>query len=264
MHAEADSGRPIADVEREAVGILRKIAADTNYTWLAILDVVLDRAWSRLYADIVIDREGLAKLRRAARKGAVVLVPSHKSHIDYLLLSQIFFKEGLMPPHIAAGENLNFPPMGMIMRRGGAFFMKRSFRGDRLYGVVFAAYVRRLLKEGHTIEFFIEGGRSRTGRLLAPRLGMLGMCVDPILDGSIHDVSFIPVHIGYGASSVPVLPKRAPGPNEDEGDDLRAPRFAREDLPIEVRPRAHRLRRSDLARVFAASRGSRFEPRGHP
>ena len=185
------------ELEKRANDLLKTISADMRYGWLRVLDAVVDLIWHRIYDGIEVDQEGLAKVRRAARKGPVVLVPSHKSHIDYLVLSQVFFKDGMMPPHVAAGDNLNFPPIGFIFRRSGAFFIRRSFKGDKLYAVVFSAYVRRLMKEGHAVEFFIEGGRSRTGKLLPPRMGMLSMCVDPVLDGAVSDVQFIPVSIGY-------------------------------------------------------------------
>lgn len=197
IRTQVDRGKSQVQVEAKAEKLLQGIAADVRRSWLSVLDVVIDWIWNRIYDGIVVDPEGLAKVRRAARRGPVVVVPSHKSHVDYIVLSQVFYKDGMMPPYIAAGENLNFFPMGTVFRRSGAFFIRRSFRGDKLYAAVFSAYVRRLLKEGHAIEFFIEGGRSRTGRLLRPRLGMLGMCVDPVLEGAIPDVSVIPVSIGY-------------------------------------------------------------------
>lgn len=190
-------GEPGGALERKAEHMLRAIAADVRYGWLRVLDVIIDKIWDRIYDGISVDAAGLARVRSAARRGPVVLVPSHKSHIDYLVLGQVFFKDGMMPPLVAAGENLSFPPVGTIFRRAGAFFLRRSFKGDKLYATVFAAYVRRVLKEGHALEFFIEGGRSRTGRLLSPKMGMLTMCVEPVLDGAINDVSFIPVSISY-------------------------------------------------------------------
>lgn len=190
-------GQTVEALEKKADQILRGIAADPRYGWLRVLDAFVDVVWRKIYDGIVVDDEGLAAVRRAARKGPVVLVPSHKSHVDYVVLSQVFFKDGMMPPNIAAGDNLNFWPMGFVFRRSGAFFIRRSFKGDKLYTILFAAYVRRLLKEGHAVEFFIEGGRSRTGKLLPPRMGMLTMCADPVLDGAINDVSFIPISIGY-------------------------------------------------------------------
>ena len=196
FEAQVSKGKKLEVLERKAQTLLKGMAADMRHGWLRVLDVAIDKLWRRIYDGIVVDQEGLAKVRRAARRGPVVLVPSHKSHIDYIVLSQVFFKDGLMPPLVAAGENLNFWPAGYIFRRSGAFFIRRSFK-DKLYAVVFAAYVRRLLKEGHALEFFIEGGRSRTGKLLPPRTGLLSMCVDPVLDGRIADVAFIPVSISY-------------------------------------------------------------------
>jgi glycerol-3-phosphate O-acyltransferase len=189
-----------AAVEKKAESVLKTMAADLRYGWIRVVDASLDIVWRRIYGGgqgIIVDAEGLKAVRNAARKGPLVLVPSHKSHIDYLVMSQIFFKEGIAPPMIAAGENLNFWPLGLIFRRSGAFFLRRSFKGDRLYSVLFAAYVRRLLKEGNTIEFFIEGGRSRTGKILPPKMGMLSMCVDPVLDAEVPDVHFVPASIGY-------------------------------------------------------------------
>ena len=184
-------------LESKADAMLKAMAADMRYGWLRVLDAVIDVLWSRIYDGIVVDEKGIEQVRNAARRGPVVLVPSHRSHVDYIVLSQVFFQNELIPPHIAAGDNLNFWPMGLIFRRSGAFFIRRSFRGDKLYSIVIAAYVRRLLKEGHVVEFFIEGGRSRTGKLLQPRMGMLTMCVDPVLEGALPDISFIPISISY-------------------------------------------------------------------
>ena len=96
-------------------------------------------------------------MREAARRGSIVLLPSHKSHVDYILLSLVLRKNGLMLPVIAAGDNLDFFPLGPVFRRAGAFFIRRSFRGDRLYAAVVDAYIRRLMRDGFAIEFFLEG-----------------------------------------------------------------------------------------------------------
>lgn len=197
IQRSSEMGESRLALDKSADTMLRAIAADMRYGWLRVLDAVVDLVWHRIYDGIVVDPDGLAMVRRAARRGPVVLVPSHKSHVDYLVLSQVFFKENMIPPHIAAGDNLNFWPMGHIFRRSGAFFIRRGFKGNKLYAQVFAAYVRRLLKEGHAVEFFIEGGRSRTGKLLSPRTGMLTMCVEPVFEGSVNDVQYIPVSISY-------------------------------------------------------------------
>lgn len=182
---------------QKANHLLKQMAADVRENWLRALAKVISLIWKLIYDGIHIDQAGLAEVREAARQGPIVLVPSHKSYIDFLVLSHVFYHEGLNPPHIAAGDNMNFPPIGTVFRRSGAFFIRRSFRGDKLYSTLFGAYVRRLLKEGHPIEFFIEGGRSRTGKLLQPRMGLLSVCAEPVLDHLIPNVHFVPVAISY-------------------------------------------------------------------
>jgi len=151
----------------------------------------------RVYSGIDVDEEGVERIRAAAREGSVVLLPSHKSHVDYIVLSCVLRRRSLQLPVIAAGDNLAFFPIGPLLRRGGAFFIRRSFRGDRLYAAVVDAYIRRLLREGWMIEFFMEGGRSRTGKLLPPMLGLLNMVVAAALPLERRKVSFFPISIGY-------------------------------------------------------------------
>ena len=107
------------------------------------------------------------------------------------------YAKGLMIPHIAAGDNLNMPLVGRFLRGGGAFFMRRSFRQDPLYASVFAEYVYQLAQRGHCLEFFPEGGRSRTGRLLPAKFGLLKMCVDSQQRGLPKPLAFVPVYFGY-------------------------------------------------------------------
>jgi len=137
------------------------------------------------------------KARAAAPGHEVVYVPCHRSHADYLLLSYQLYRSGVVVPHIAAGVNLNLPVLGALLRRGGAFFLRRSFKGNALYSVVFNEYVAQLIDRGVPMEYFIEGGRSRTGRLLAPRAGMLAMTVRAFLRAPRRPVLFQPVYIGY-------------------------------------------------------------------
>ncbi len=117
--------------------------------------------------------------------------------MDYLALAWVLYRHKLQLPHIAAGDNLNFFPMGPIFRRAGAFFIRRSFSGDRLYAAVVDAYVRRLIRDGVPLEFFLEGGRSRTGKLMPPKLGLLSIVVDAALGVPTRTTWFCPVSIGY-------------------------------------------------------------------
>ena len=177
--------------------MLKELQATPERTTIKALEVLFDRLFQQIYAGVEWDRSDIDRLRAAAKQGTLVLLPSHKSHIDYLILSYVFNQQNLPLPLIAAGDNLNFFPVGNIFRRGGAFFIRRSFRGDRLYAAVVDAYVRRLLRDGYPIELFLEGGRSRTGKLLAPKFGLLNMVVDAALAVPERPTLFVPVSIGY-------------------------------------------------------------------
>src|SRR5699024_10510029 len=109
----------------------------------------------------------------------------------------LLYHRGFVPPHIAAGVNLNMPLVGPLLRRGGAFFLRRSFRSQPLYAAVFNQYVALILDRGVAMEYFIEGTRSRTGRLLPPKGGMLSITVRAFLRNPTKPVMFQPVYIGY-------------------------------------------------------------------
>jgi glycerol-3-phosphate O-acyltransferase len=188
--------KDVAAVERQTRREIERLEARLNPVVLAWAGRALDWVFSRIYQGIEIDREGLQRIREQARKGPVVLLPSHKSHLDYLLISYVFYREGLQLPLIAAGDNLAFWPAGPILRRCGAFFIRRSFKGARLYTTLVDAYVRKILKEGYAVEFFPEGGRSRSGKLLPPKVGLLSMVADAA-DAVDTDVAYVPISIGY-------------------------------------------------------------------
>ncbi|HVF35276.1 MAG TPA: glycerol-3-phosphate 1-O-acyltransferase PlsB [Candidatus Saccharimonadia bacterium] len=172
-----------------------EIAADYSHPVVRSLSFVLTPFWNKIYDGITVHHFDTVK--RVAPGHEVIYVPCHRSHIDYLLLSYHLYQSGIVPPHIAAGINLNLPVLGSILRRGGAFFLRRSFRANAVYSAVFSEYVSQLFARGVSMEYFIEGGRSRTGRLLEPRAGMLGMTVRSFLRQSRKPVVFQPVYIGY-------------------------------------------------------------------
>jgi glycerol-3-phosphate O-acyltransferase len=184
-------------LQARALGMLEELQATPDRTAVKFLEVVVRRVFQRIYAGLEYDSSDIERLREVAKSGTLVLLPSHKSHIDYLILSYIFNIENLPLPLIAAGDNLNFFPAGGLLRRGGGFFIRRSFRGDRLYAAVVDAYVRRLIRDGFPIELFMEGGRSRTGKLRPPKFGLLGMVVDAALAVPERPSWFVPVSIGY-------------------------------------------------------------------
>ena len=182
-------------IERRARRQLREIAAHPSSSMLAVLDVLVTRAFGRLFDAIEV--RGLERVVEAAKLHPLVLVPCHRSHVDYLMLSWLIYERHLVPPLVAAGVNLAFWPLGPIFRRAGGFFLRRGFEGDRLYATVFRCYVQQLIKDGLTQEFFIEGTRSRTGRTLPPRLGMLAMILEAYRRGVRRDVQLVPIGLTY-------------------------------------------------------------------
>ncbi|MBX3185606.1 MAG: 1-acyl-sn-glycerol-3-phosphate acyltransferase [Labilithrix sp.] len=193
-----------------ALSMLRELEAEVDPNAVRALDALFEQTVARMYSGFEIDEPGLARLREAAKDGTLILLPSHKSHVDYIILSRLFHRANMPVPLVAAGDNLSFFPLGPVLRRAGAFFIRRSFKGDRLYGAVVDAYMRRLLKDGWPLEFFLEGGRSRTGKLLPPKLGLLSIVVDAVLGaqpvaeggaqgegGGGRKVYFCPISIGY-------------------------------------------------------------------
>lgn len=196
IEAEAEGdARAREKAERKARHYAEEIAAHISYPTIRIVERFLGWLWNRIYDGIVLNHA--ERLQSAAEDKEIVYVPCHRSHIDYLLLGYIVYHQGLSIPHVAAGINLNMPVVGAILRRGGAFFLRRSFRGNRLYAAVFNAYLHQILVRGHAIEYFIEGGRSRTGRLLAPKGGMLAMTVHSYMQDPKRPVVFAPVYFGY-------------------------------------------------------------------
>jgi len=181
--------------EDAARSYAREIAADYSYTLVRIAEMLLTWFWNRIYRGVEVKH--FRNFRETSPGHEVVYVPCHRSHIDYLLLSYLLYNRGFVPPHIAAGVNLNMPLIGPILRRGGAFFLRRSFRSQPLYAAVFNQYVSLILSKGVSLEYFIEGTRSRTGRLLPPRAGMLSITVRAFLRAQNRPLMFQPVYIGY-------------------------------------------------------------------
>ncbi len=186
----------LEEARQNALKLLEEIAANYSDAMVRVADRILTWLWTKLYNGIEV--KGIDKVHELTNKGhEVIYVPCHRSHMDYLLLTYVIYHQGLVPPHIAAGINLNFFPAGGIFRRSGAFFIRRSFAGNKLYSAVFKEYLSQLFIKGYSVKFYTEGGRSRTGRLLPPKTGMLAMTIQAMLRGIDRPVSIVPVYIGY-------------------------------------------------------------------
>ena len=189
------TGQSRQKLERLARRHAKSIVANMSHGKIRVFLSLLTWFWNRLYSGVNV--AGVTPLAQSSDTHTLIYVPSHRSHVDYLVLSYTLYLQGLMIPHIAAGDNLNMPLVGRFLRGGGAFFMRRSFRQDPLYASVFAEYVYQLAQRGHCLEFFPEGGRSRTGRLLPAKFGLLKMCLDSQQRGLPKPLAFVPVYFGY-------------------------------------------------------------------
>jgi len=184
-----------AEAEKQARAYSQEIAAVINIRAAIVLEKILGWLWNKLYDGIVLHH--FSRVERLSREHQVVYVPSHQSHMDYLVLSYALFNKGLATPHVAAGINLNIPIAGPWIRRCGAFFLRRTFKGNVLYSSVFEAYMGHLASNGTAVEYFVEGGRSRTGRKLKAKPGLLAMSVRCFIRDHKRSVVFVPVNFAY-------------------------------------------------------------------
>jgi glycerol-3-phosphate O-acyltransferase len=185
------------EMKRRAGQYFDEIAADYNVSYVRLFDMGLRWLWKKIFEGIEVDTSTLDTVREWASKGPLIYVPSHKSHIDYLVLNHVLHANHMHIPRIAAGANLTFWPAGYLFRKCGAFFIRRSFRQPRLYVEVFSRYIKALIQEGHPIEFFIEGGRSRNGKLVLPKTGFVSILLHARKEGYCKDLVFVPASIVY-------------------------------------------------------------------
>ena len=187
----------IFQTHREAKGYVNEISANYSPSFINLVHRVLGRFLKTLFESVTFSPEALSVIKRTSRKGPIIFMPAHKSHMDSLLLSFTLYDNHMPCPHVFAGKNLAFWPMAPLFRRVGAFFVRRSFKGAVFYAKVFSAYIFQVLKEGFNIAVYIEGTRSRSGKLLQPQLGMLSILLHAYFEGACRDMIFVPVFIAY-------------------------------------------------------------------
>lgn len=188
------------EFSQQANDISTRMFSDFNMKSIRTFAWVLKKVWRNTYEKIVIDQKALKKLAklRASATGPIIIAPTHRSYIDFLIVSYIFFSFNISVPFIAAGEDfLKITLINRLLRNSGAFFIKRRLGNDMLYQTIMTEYVQRLLRDNHSVEFFIEGTRSRTGKMLHPKTGLLSMCTDLYFQGDLPDVHIVPVTINY-------------------------------------------------------------------
>jgi glycerol-3-phosphate O-acyltransferase len=193
----ANVGLPVTRVRRSAARQLRRMHASLTPRGLSRLSWIVRQVWKRIFRGFEIDEAGMARVQQTGKQGPLLFLPTHRSHVDYLVMSDLCIARDVVPPHIAAGINLSFWPVGWLFRTAGAFFLRRRYQGDELYATLLREYVSAILREGHNIEVFIEGGRTRTGQVLPPKLGLLSVIADLVARGEVPSVHVVPASIGY-------------------------------------------------------------------
>ncbi|MBM3300027.1 MAG: 1-acyl-sn-glycerol-3-phosphate acyltransferase, partial [Deltaproteobacteria bacterium] len=184
-------------IRKQAESYVDEIAGDQRIQVHHFLYYILKWLFASIFDGIDLKESQFARLKTKNQEGSLIYVSCHKSHLDYLIIGYLSFINRMAIPYMAAGKNLSFWPVGPLLRNAGAFFIRRSFKGLGLYPHVFAAYLKVLVKEKLNINFYIEGGRSRTGKLLPPRVGMLGFLLQAVREGSVDDLTFVPTFVGY-------------------------------------------------------------------
>ncbi|XP_055741850.1 dihydroxyacetone phosphate acyltransferase [Salvelinus fontinalis] len=194
-----ETGESVDLVREEASGILEEMSQNLQLGFIRLLGFTLSKVFKRLFSHININQEGLNRLQQAIQESPVILMPNHRSYVDFLVLSYILFTYDLPIPVIAAGIPLmDMKMVGEILRRSGAFFIRRAIGSDKLYWAVLSEYVKTIVRTGYApVEFYVEGLRSRTLKSLTPKLGMMHMVLEPFFKGEVYDITLVPISISY-------------------------------------------------------------------
>lgn len=191
-------GRPEARITREASRYLREIAATHSPYVIDLSAHLIHLLYTRAYGEALhYDRAQLEAIYALTQRHPVVFLPSHKSNFDHLVLQYALHQNGHPPNHTAGGINMNFFPVGPLVRRSGVFFIRRAFKDNAVYKLVLQQYIDYLIEKRFSLEWYVEGGRSRSGKLLPPKFGLLAYVVDAYRRAKSEDVFLIPVSIAY-------------------------------------------------------------------
>ena len=182
---------------RKSERYVKEIAATHSPIVIDLVATAVNWLHRKTYTGLDYDRQELQQLYALGQQAPLVFLPSHKSNFDHLILNYLLWENDFPPNHTAGGINMNFFPVGLLLRRAGVFFIRRSFKENELYKAVLRAYIDFLLERRFPLEWYIEGGRSRLGKLRSPRFGMLSYVADSYRRGKSDEVYLIPTSIAY-------------------------------------------------------------------
>lgn len=194
-----ETGSSEEEVRDKVCSILREMSQNLQMIFIRLMGFTIRKVFKRIFSAIYVNMDGLHMLQQATQEYPVILMPNHRSYIDFLVISYILFSYDIPVPVIAAGISLTrMKIVGQILRRSGAFFIRRAIWSDKLYCAVLSEYVRTIVRRGFApLEFFVEGYRSRTLKSLPPKLGMMNMILEPFFKGEVYDITLLPISISY-------------------------------------------------------------------
>ncbi|XP_027140390.1 dihydroxyacetone phosphate acyltransferase isoform X2 [Larimichthys crocea] len=194
-----ETGSSVEEVREEACGILEEMSQNLQLGFIRLMAYVLSKVFKRLFTSIFVNTEGLNTLQQAIQESPVILMPNHRSYVDFLAISYILFSYDIPVPVIAAGTPLaGMKMIGEILRRSGAFYIRRAIGSDKLYWAMLSEYVKTIVRRGFApVEFYVEGLRSRTLKSLIPKIGMMHMVLEPFFKGEVYDITLVPISISY-------------------------------------------------------------------
>jgi glycerol-3-phosphate O-acyltransferase len=187
---------PEPEVAELARADLESLVASVSPLAVDLLSAALRPLHARAW-EVQADTAGLERLRELNRSQALVFLPSHRSYADSLLLADVLTDNDFLRNHVISGDNLSFWPVGPLAKRAGVIFIRRSFGGDEIYKFALRAYLGYLLAKRFNLEWYLEGGRSRTGKLRPPRYGLLTYLAEAVERGYAQDACLVPVSITY-------------------------------------------------------------------
>ncbi|XP_051780344.1 dihydroxyacetone phosphate acyltransferase-like [Erpetoichthys calabaricus] len=191
-------GEPAETFRKKATMILEEMADNLHLSAIRLLAFILSKVFKRVFRRIRVNTEGIERLKKALSDNPVVLLPNHRSYMDFLILSFVFYTYDLNIPVIAARGLLEIKILSTILRRSGAFYIRREIGTNKLYWAVLSEYVKTMLRMGYApIEFYVEGARSRSFKSLLPKLGLLNIVTDAFLKKEVADVTLVPISITY-------------------------------------------------------------------
>jgi glycerol-3-phosphate O-acyltransferase len=182
-------GARAAEALQELVAVQSRLAVDIFGTAMRPLHA---RAWQ-----VRVEPAELERLRELNRHSALIFLPSHRSYADTLVLAEALHGHDFPRNHVVGGNNLALWPLAPLARRAGVVFIRRSFRDDEVYKLAIQEYFGYLVSKRFNLEWYFEGGRSRTGKLRPPRFGLLTYVAAALQADPAIDVHLVPVSITY-------------------------------------------------------------------